>query len=114
MTLHLVRCSACTKTLTDALAAHPAVTRADVLLLANSAKVTHDAGGVTADALRELVEDTGYGAEVVDSHALDEEAPGHEEAAGGGVVRSTWEVRGMTCACVPGALLSPPRRDALD
>lgn len=93
----MILSSACTKTLTDALAKHSFVAHVEVILLSNSAKVTYDQNGVSADEIKEVIEETGYGAEVVATRPLETKGLAHE-IAGGVTLRSTFEVRGMTCA----------------
>lgn len=82
-------------------------------LLSNSATVVHDSNIVSIEDVAEVIEDTGYGAELVQSRGAKGEKNAEknkkvetvEEKDGEEDVReevwtSTFMVGGMTCACV--------------
>lgn len=60
----------CSGTITNSLLSQASVIRANVNLLANSATVVYDSNVLSTEGVKEVIEDTGYGAEVVESKAL--------------------------------------------
>lgn len=70
LTFPLHRDRSCSGTISSSLLKHAAVIRANVNLLANSATVVYDSKVLSTHGVAEIIEDTGYGAEVVESKAL--------------------------------------------
>lgn len=99
----------CTGTIHTSLLAHPAVIRATVNLLSNSATVVYDSNVMVTDEVKEVIEDTGYGAEVVESKPVQDGGElrriGEEKVAVGEKEKevdrelvSIFAVGGMTCS----------------
>lgn len=103
----------CTGTIERALTAHPAVLRAKVNLLANSATVSYDSLLVSTKDLVFIIDEAGYEAAIVETKQLEPEsavAVGTSSPLGGGrlgnvkestkddKVVSQFSVEGMTCA----------------
>ncbi|KZT57332.1 heavy metal translocatin [Calocera cornea HHB12733] len=84
-------CSSCTSAITSALTTLPGVASVDVSLITHSAAVVHDENSVSADKLRDEVEDIGFEAQVVASKPVHVE----EEPK---LLKSYFAVGGMTCS----------------
>ncbi|CED82262.1 Cation transport ATPase [Phaffia rhodozyma] len=66
-------CGSCVNTLTESLSTKPNIIRASVSLLSNSATVVYDSNILSTEAVAEIIEDTGYGVEIVESLQLETE-----------------------------------------
>ncbi|WVQ83012.1 hypothetical protein IAT38_005150 [Cryptococcus sp. DSM 104549] len=102
-------CASCTSAITTALNAHPEVQSVEINLL-NSSGMVRYAAGLEAKDVAEIVDDLGYGAEVVSSEP-EPEAGGEsgEETQAGRTeerCRSTFSIEGMTCASCSSAITS--------
>jgi len=99
-----VECRSCSGTIANSLLSQASVIRATVNLLANSATVVYDSNVLSTEGVKEVIEDTGYGAEVVESKPL---LDGGELKKAGELekkkdlekmVVSRFAVEGMTCS----------------
>ncbi|KAF8501273.1 hypothetical protein JB92DRAFT_2794788, partial [Gautieria morchelliformis] len=95
-------CSSCTSALSNTLSpsSEPGIHSCQVTLLPPSALVVHDANMLPVDNVQALIEDTGFGAELVTSRNYSPvmaAEPGHSATT----YRTTYSILGMTCAsCV--------------
>lgn len=90
-------CASCTSTITAAVKTHPSVIDVNINLLSSSGVIRHKASLAPAE-LVEIIDDTGFEAEVIESHPA---APEEEEDA---LVRTTLSIQGMTCASCSSAI----------
>jgi copper chaperone CopZ len=79
--------SACTGAITRGISSQPGVSTIDVNLVLNSAVIVHDPDVSSVEYLIGEIEDLGYGATLIEVHALNEQT----------LRRTTFGLVGMTC-----------------
>ncbi|KOS19439.1 Copper-transporting ATPase 2 [Escovopsis weberi] len=108
-------CGACTSAVEGGFNGIPGVKKFSISLLSERAVIEHDPDLLTADQIAEIIEDRGFGAEIVDSVTADPAVPkaGSGDAGAGasrrGVANSTIAtttvaIEGMTCGACTSAV----------
>ncbi|ODO10031.1 hypothetical protein I350_02256 [Cryptococcus amylolentus CBS 6273] len=92
-------CASCTSAITNTLNDNPDIEQVDINLLNSSGVVRHKALLPAAD-IAEMISDTGYETEVVESHSETSVAP----SAPGSQVKTVLSIEGMTCASCSSAI----------
>ncbi|TKX25819.1 ATPase-like protein 6 [Elsinoe australis] len=92
-------CGACTSSVEAAFKNVDGVGSVSVSLVMERAVVQHDASKVSPEAVREMIEDRGFDAEVLSS-----DVPAPREKAASGLVTTTVKVGGMTCGACTSAI----------
>ena len=93
-------CAARTSSVQASLQSHPSVLKVDVDLLASSARIRHEVT-VSPSELAELIENIGFGAEIVSSQTEADPSRGKALVRSERLIKTSITVQGMTCAsCV--------------
>ena len=103
-------CGACTSAVESGLQNLDGVGSVSVSLVMERAVVSHDASRISAQEIRDVVEDRGFDAEVLASDGVEDEDEDEEglllggEEAGSGLTVTTVRVGGMTCGACTSAV----------
>jgi len=92
-------CASCANAINDGLKAQRSegVLSSDIDVLGNSAKVIHDANRISPEQVAKLIEEIGYGAEVVSSRPMSRRRP-YSQASYPTEFRLEFHIGGMSCA----------------
>ncbi|OAA81746.1 copper-transporting ATPase 2 [Akanthomyces lecanii RCEF 1005] len=95
-------CGACTSAVEGGFKDVPGVKSFSISLLSERAVIEHDPSLLTAEQVAEIIEDRGFGAEIIDSVRA---APaGKEDDAASNVATTTVAIEGMTCGACTSAV----------
>ncbi|OAA69600.1 copper-transporting ATPase 2 [Cordyceps fumosorosea ARSEF 2679] len=95
-------CGACTSAVEGGFKDVPGVKSFSISLLSERAVIEHDSSLLNAEQIAEMIEDRGFGAEIVDSVRV---APaGKTEEAASNVATTTVAIEGMTCGACTSAV----------
>ena len=108
-TLHIggMTCGACTSAVEGAFENLPGVASFNISLLSERAVIEHDAGIISPGKLVEVVEDTGFDAEILQTKHLRSTRPRSRSPRHGGrtkLVTTTVSIEGMTCGACTSAV----------
>jgi len=94
-------CGACTAAIEGGFKDVPGVESFAVSLITDRAVLVHDISRLSAEQAAEIIEDRGFGAEVISS---DEQSSKKKDAGGGSLAITTVSVGGMTCGACSSAV----------
>ncbi|KAF2720469.1 heavy metal translocatin [Polychaeton citri CBS 116435] len=109
-TIHVggMTCGACTSAVEGAFEDVPGVRSFSISLLSERAVVEHDAGIISPEQMAEIIEDTGFDAEVIETKQAEPMQPQPSRIRGASqgktVVTTTVAVEGMTCGACTSAV----------
>jgi len=98
-------CASCANAINEGLKAHRSegVLSSDIDVLGNSAKVIHDANRMSPEQVAKLIEEIGYGAEVVSSRPMSRRRP-YSQTSYPTEFRLEFHIGGMSCASCSNAI----------
>ena len=96
-------CASCTTSITSALESHPSIQSAEINLLSSSGSVRHRHTLPPSEVV-ELIEDVGFGAEVMSSSSEPGPSATPEFWSGSRQLKTTFMIEGMTCASCSSAI----------
>ncbi|EQB52604.1 heavy metal translocating P-type ATPase [Colletotrichum gloeosporioides Cg-14] len=97
-------CGACTSAVEGGFKDVPGVKSFSISLLSERAVIEHDPDLLTADQIAEIIEDRGFGAEIVDSGSAQQEKPRASTNPSSSVATTTVAIEGMTCGACTSAV----------
>ncbi|KAL2127237.1 hypothetical protein VTI74DRAFT_11060 [Chaetomium olivicolor] len=98
-------CGACTSAVESGFKEVPGVKHFSISLLSERAVIEHDPALLTTDAIREIIEDRGFDAEVVESTEKQPDAqPASDVAKTASTATTTVAIEGMTCGACTSAV----------
>ncbi|PNY20489.1 Copper-transporting ATPase 1 [Tolypocladium capitatum] len=97
-------CGACTSAVEGGFKDVPGVRHFSVSLLSERAVVEHDPTLLTPDRIAEIIQDRGFGAELLDTVQSKPHAEAEGDAASSNVATTTVAVEGMTCGACTSAV----------
>ncbi|KHN96870.1 ATPase, P-type, heavy metal translocating [Metarhizium album ARSEF 1941] len=99
--IHGMTCGACTSAVEGGFKDVPGVKTFSISLLSERAVIEHDAALLTAERIAEIIEDRGFGSEVLDTAKPTQEAGGDSHS---GIATTTVAIEGMTCGACTAAV----------
>jgi Cu+-exporting ATPase len=96
-------CGACTSAVEGGFKDIPGVKHFSISLLSERAVIEHDSDLLTAEQIADIIEDRGFGAEVVDSQKSKKDGPAGKDEHGN-IATTTVAVEGMTCGACTSAV----------
>ncbi|GKT41718.1 copper-transporting ATPase 2 [Colletotrichum spaethianum] len=97
-------CGACTSAVEGGFKDIPGVKNFSISLLSERAVIEHDPTLLTAEQIAEIIEDRGFGAEIVDSESSQQEKPRASSNPTSSVATTTVAIEGMTCGACTSAV----------
>jgi Cu+-exporting ATPase len=97
-------CGACTSAVEGGFKDVPGVKSFSISLLSERAVIEHDTTVLTAEKIAEMIEDRGFGAEIVDSVKTASDAAATSKKATSSTVTTTVAIEGMTCGACTSAV----------
>ncbi|KAF6818188.1 heavy metal translocating P-type ATPase [Colletotrichum sojae] len=97
-------CGACTSAVEGGFNDVPGVKSFSISLLSERAVIEHDPDLLTAEQIAEIIEDRGFGAEIVDSGSAQQEKPRASSNPTTTVATTTVAIEGMTCGACTSAV----------
>lgn len=97
-------CGACTAAVEGGFKDVPGVRHFSISLLSERAVIEHDPTLLTPDQIAEIIEDRGFGAEILDTAQSKPEAEAKGGAASSDIAVTTVAVEGMTCGACTSAI----------
>ncbi|KAK3187546.1 Cu(2+)-transporting P-type ATPase [Lecanicillium sp. MT-2017a] len=96
-------CGACTSAVEGGFKDIPGVKSFSISLLSERAVIEHDSDLLSAEQIAEIIEDRGFGAEIVDSAKSKTDAPAAKEESSN-IATTTVAIEGMTCGACTSAV----------
>ncbi|ODA76175.1 hypothetical protein RJ55_08458 [Drechmeria coniospora] len=97
-------CAACTSAVEGAFADVPGFRHLSISLLSERAVVEHDPALLTPEQIAEMIEDRGFGAQIIQTARSYVEGEAGEDAAPSNVATTTVAIEGMTCGACTSAV----------
>ncbi|WYZ44098.1 hypothetical protein EsH8_VII_000534 [Colletotrichum jinshuiense] len=97
-------CGACTSAVEGGFKDIPGVKNFSISLLSERAVIEHDPTLLSAEKIAEIIEDRGFGAEIVDSESAQQEKPRASSNPTSSVANTTVAIEGMTCGACTAAV----------
>ncbi|KAK1984034.1 heavy metal translocating P-type ATPase [Colletotrichum cereale] len=97
-------CGACTSAVEGGFKDIPGVKNFSISLLSERAVIEHDPELLTAEQIAEIIEDRGFGAEIIDSESTQQEKPRVSSNPTSSVAITTVAIEGMTCGACTSAV----------
>jgi len=97
-------CGACTSAVEGGFKDIPGVKNFSISLLSERAVIEHDPELLTAEQIAEIIEDRGFGAEIIDSETTQQEKPRASSNPTSSVATTTVAIEGMTCGACTSAV----------
>ncbi|GKT91944.1 LOW QUALITY PROTEIN: heavy metal translocating P-type ATPase [Colletotrichum tofieldiae] len=97
-------CGACTSAVEGGFKDVPGVKNFSISLLSERAVIEHDPTLLTAEQIAEIIEDRGFGAEIIDSESAQQEKPRASSNPTSSIATTTVAIEGMTCGACTSAV----------
>ncbi|OHW94134.1 heavy metal translocating p-type ATPase [Colletotrichum incanum] len=104
ITVEGMTCGACTSAVEGGFKDVPGVKNFSISLLSERAVIDHDPTLLTAEQIAEIIEDRGFGAEIIDSESAQQEKPRASSNPTSSIATTTVAIEGMTCGACTSAV----------